>query len=408
MDRPASSVDEHRGPQRAGLLWLSRLLLPLFAVSLGYGAVLPVLPSLLQRLDGTGTDQSLPLHAGLLTGVYIGAFVVGAPAWGRLTDTRGSRPVLLTGLIGYAAATVWFGLTSSVALAYAARFAAGICAAGVLPATSAWIVRGASGDERVRQLAWMNAAVGLGFLAGPAVTGWAHTLLAGTAQGLVPAAHLTAVPIWLTAAVALVAALSVAHSAELPGPALETRVRLPSVSARMPQHLRLLAGLAALGLGVFEVALSLEGVRFRGWSASALANLFAVCSLVMLVVQLGVFAPFARRFDPRVLATGGFLGMAAGLALLPAVSLYGAVAMLVALVALGSGVLQPTLSVAVAESAGAQVGRAMGLQSAAGNLGQAAGSVAAGWLFGVRPELPFAATAAFLFVTALSLVWSVR
>lgn len=43
------------------------LLLPLFTVALGYGAVLPLLPSLITRLHASGVHSGLPLHAGLLT-----------------------------------------------------------------------------------------------------------------------------------------------------------------------------------------------------------------------------------------------------------------------------------------------------------------------------------------------------
>ena len=87
------------------------LYLPLFSVALGYGAVLPILPTLLERLHG-GTDLgSLPWLAGLLTVVYIGAFAIAAPLWGRIIDLRGSRLVLLLGLLGYAASTFSFGLS---------------------------------------------------------------------------------------------------------------------------------------------------------------------------------------------------------------------------------------------------------------------------------------------------------
>jgi hypothetical protein len=48
---------------------------PLFIVALGYGAVLPILPSILERVHAAGVQGPVALHAGLLTGSYIGAFV---------------------------------------------------------------------------------------------------------------------------------------------------------------------------------------------------------------------------------------------------------------------------------------------------------------------------------------------
>lgn len=111
-------------PFRTGEIVL--LFLPLFSVALGYGAVLPVLPGLLERLHGTVVNDALPLHAGFLTGIYIGAFVIMAPLWGKVADRRGPLPVLLVGLIGYAAATVWLGFATSLNMAYLARFVSGL------------------------------------------------------------------------------------------------------------------------------------------------------------------------------------------------------------------------------------------------------------------------------------------
>lgn len=109
-DAPHDDVYGNRGEGqslRGGEIAL--LFLPIFTVALGYGALLPILPTLLQRMHDAARDSSLPLHAGLLTGIYIGSFVLAAPIWGKITDLLGSRRVLLAGLLGYAAAMVAFG-----------------------------------------------------------------------------------------------------------------------------------------------------------------------------------------------------------------------------------------------------------------------------------------------------------
>ena len=63
--------------------------------------------------------------------------------------------------------------------------------------------------------------------------------------------------------------------------------------------------------------------------------------------------------------------------------------------------LLPTLSVATADQAGAAVGTAIGYQNAAGNLGQAAGSAAAGLLFNTVAVAPFAVVAALMLLAAI-------
>ena len=96
--------------------------------------------------------------------------------------------------------------------------------------------------------------------------------------------------------------------------------------------------------------------------------------------------------------------MAVGFLILATVSSYTAVMGLVALIAVGSGILLPTLSALLAAQSGPRIGVAIGFQSAAANLGQAAGSAAAG-LDG-SPSRPFAIVAVALFVAA-ALAWHV-
>ena len=378
-----------RWKELRGLIWLY---LPLFSVGLGYGAVLPILPAFLERLaGGGGAQRSLPLHAGLLTGLYIGAFVIAAPPWGKATDRGAARWVMVAGLLGYASATVWFGLATSLLAMYAARFIAGALAAGLVPATSALIAQRYRGEERVRCFAWMSAASSVGFLFGPALTGWTHGVLGALRLSPTNPLHLTAVPIWTTCAVALVAAVGVIFGVR---PArdgeLTSDQAAPAAGRSTAPFLRgilLLSGFGSFGLGAFEVGLSLQSQRAWRFSPSELGSLFVVCSAVMLFIQFALYEPLHRRVRAKRLIVGGFAVMAAGLALLTATSSYAWVVSLVGLFALGSGVLLPTLTVAAADAAGANVGTATGIQNAAGNLGQAVGSAAAGLLFG---ELPLA------------------
>lgn len=383
------------GPFSPGEIAL--LFLPLFSVALGYGAVLPVLPGLLDRLHGTSTDEALPLHAGLLTGIYIGAFVIAAPFWGGVTDRRGPRGVVLVGLAGYAAATVWLGVAGSLIAAYAARFVAGVFAASLVPATAASIVARCDEGTRARHLGWMSAAAISGFLVGPALTGWAHDLLAAYPATGASALHVTAVPIWTTAAIALVAALGIAWRFEPPptprvplGPAAGAG---PAADPRAGVGLLVLSALGAFGLGAFEVGLSLQSQQTWRLSPGDLGWLFVVCSLVMLAIQVLLFDRLRKRLQPARLVIGGFVLMAAGFAFMASTSAYGVIMGLVAMIAMGSGVLLPTLSVAMVDRAGPAAGSAAGYQNAAGNLGQAVGSAVVGLLFIAVPHGSFTVVA---------------
>ena len=403
-----TAVSESAGPGSTALSpftpgEIALLYLPLFSVALGYGAMLPVLPGLLDRLHGASMDDALPLHAGLLTGIYIGAFVVAAPFWGGVTDRRGPRGVLLAGLAGYAAATLWLGAAGSLAEAYASRFVAGAFAAGLVPATAASIVARCDGVSRARHLGWMSAAAIGGFLVGPALTGWVHELLAAYPATGAVALHVTAVPIWATAAVAVVAALGIAWRFE-PSHAPRALAATASTAASLRERLGLLllSAVGAFGLGAFEVGLSLQSQRTWRLSPGDLGWLFVVCSLVMLAIQVLLFDRLRKRLQPAGLVVGGFLLMAAGFAFMPSTSAYGLILGLVALIAMGSGVLLPTLSVAIVDRAGPAAGSAAGYQNAAGNLGQAAGSAVVGLLFIAVPHGSFKVVSVAMTATAIA------
>ena len=382
------------------------LLMPLFSVALGYGAILPVLPGLLERLHGDSEVDALPLHAGLLTGIYVGAFVIAAPLWGRVTDRRGPLGVLLAGLVGFAAATLWLGAASTLFSAYVSRFVAGAFAAGLLPATAASIVSRCDEVSRARHLGWMSAAAIAGFLVGPALSGAVHELMTALPAGGGSALHLTAVPIWATAAVALMAALAIAWKFRSfpaprapPGPApVNTTVTV----LRAQGGLLILSAAGAFGLGAFEVGLSLQSQRVWQFTPGELGWLFVTCSLVMLLIQALLFDWLRRRLQSAWLVIGGFLLMAAGFVAIAGVSVYSIVAGLVALIAVGSGVLLPTLSVAIVSGAGPAAGSATGYQNAAGNFGQAAGSAVVGLLFIAAPHGSFAIIAMVMAAAAVA------
>ena len=64
---------------------MAGLMLAVFAVSVGFGVTLPLLPFLIERLLGPDGDAAQVSRAtGLLTSLYMLSLFLFAPAWGRL------------------------------------------------------------------------------------------------------------------------------------------------------------------------------------------------------------------------------------------------------------------------------------------------------------------------------------
>lgn len=375
-----------------------------FAPYLGYGVVLPVLPSFLARLLGGNAAEAVARHTGLLAAVFMFALFVGAPLWGRLSDRIGRRPVILLGLGGCAVALGAFGLVGSLWAAYVTRALGGAFVGALLPVCLAYVSDTSAPQRRARRYALITAASTLGLLVGPALGGWfagAQTappgmaILPGSAGTTFLAAAVAGAAIWL----AVYFGLPESPSAQ-PRAAAGTAPRAGSVNV-----LALLALLGMFGLGSFEVAITLRGQQVLALDPFRIGLLFVVCSLVMIATQVAAFAPLVTRFGFRPLIVPAFLLMAGGLVWLTRSFEFIGTLWLVGLVAAGSAVLIPMLAYRASLDAGGEQGAALGRQTAAGSLGQSLGSAAGGWLFGIAADAPFWVTALLLVVgAAISLV----
>lgn len=381
--------DRDRLPTLAFIL----LMAAVFAVYVGYGVVLPVLPFVLESLLGAGARLTVAWHTGLIAGVYMFALFVGAPLWGRLSDRIGRRPVILVGLGGCVVALVLFGAADRLWLAYFARALGGALVSAVLPVALAYVSETSGPEARARRFAWMTAASTVGFLLGPVLGGWLVD---------VPGAAFS-LPFWVAAAAGAVIWMAIWSALPEAAPHQVPAARRASSErpARDLNRLLLLALLGMFGLGSFEVALALHGAQVLGLDPWRIGVLFMVCSVVMVLVQVLVFSPLVRRLGFAQIAAPAFALMAMGLLVLPFASTFGVVATLVGLIAAGSAVVVPMLAYRVSLRAGRAQGSALGRQTAAASLGQGLGSAAAGGLYGITPETPFWLTAALLLVGAL-------
>lgn len=376
--------------------YITKLALPLaavFVVSLGYGVVLPVLPFVLADALGEAERALVAWHTGMLTGVYMLALFLFAPLWGRISDHAGRRTVILLGLAGFSGAMLWFAVARGLVFIYGARVLAGVFAAAVLPVIFAWVSDASTPRMRAQAFAWLSAASALGFLFGPALSGWLASA-EFVAQDVAPvlpfyASALLSGVLWLAA----YRFLSESVSRRAGG---ESEPKAPSLI-----WLLALSLLVMLGLGGYEVSLALQSQQVLNLQPREIGWMFAECSLVMILVQVFVLAPLLKRVGSSLLAPA-FLAMAIGVALLPYAASYPAMLIGVGLVAAAAGMLIPALAYLVSLAAGSAPGAAIGKQNAAANLGQAVGSAAAGWLFVVHIEMPFWVIAGLLGLGAVA------
>ena len=125
------------------------------------------LPTLSRELDA-GTRELLWFVDG-----YNLAFAALVLAAGSLSDRFGRRPALILGLLGFGLASAASAMVDSAGALVATRFAAGVCAAVIFPATLSIIANAfTERRERAAALGIWGAATGVGVATGPVVGGW--------------------------------------------------------------------------------------------------------------------------------------------------------------------------------------------------------------------------------------------
>ncbi|UNK16265.1 MFS transporter [Paenibacillus sp. N3/727] len=148
-----------------------------FVAMVGLMIIAPVMPPLIREL---GLSES---HSGLIISLGSVAMALMAPVWGRLSDVKGRKPVIIFGFIGmfvsYVAftATMYAGLNGLinggllVALLIAARALVGLFIPAVPSSAQAYMADVTDEKERSAGMAFIGAANGLGLVLGPAIAG---------------------------------------------------------------------------------------------------------------------------------------------------------------------------------------------------------------------------------------------
>ena len=365
----------------------------MFAITVGYGIALPILPFLIEQLD-TAADAAL--HTGLLTGAYILAIFVFAPLWGKLSDKWGRRSVILLGLTGFAATVALFALTESLPFRYIGRFLDGLFAAAVAPVVYALVGDYARSDAwRAHRFALVSSAGTAGFFIGPLLGALVLQGLRDPFAGI--SGNAFALPFIATSGLAVLAALMVWFF--VPGAAQRRELQPKKVEQRrrQPVLLRLLAiaFVTTLAIGAFEVGLSLRGKQVLGMDAVRIGMMFAECALVMFVVQALVFSPLVKPEVTRWFVTPGLVILAIGLLAVPFSTTFVTTTIALVLVAASAGIVSPVVTSWVSLYAGEMRGAELGRVIAVSSLGQALGSAAGGFLsgFSILPGAAFTVAA---------------
>nr|WP_269149651.1 DHA2 family efflux MFS transporter permease subunit [Kytococcus schroeteri] len=334
----------------------------LWALCLGFFMVLVdstivsiATPALMGEFDATVSQVVW------VTSAYLLAYAVPLLVTGRLGDRFGPRRIYLLGLAVFTAASAWCGLAHSIEALVAARVVQGLGAALLSPQTMAVMTRLFPGERRGRAMAAWGATAGVATLVGPLLggllldsVGWEWIFFVNVPVGvlafvlavrLVPRfeqrAHrfdglgvvLSALGMfllvfgiqegqtydwgriigWVSVPLLIVAGL-VVLGAFVAWQAVQRGEPLVPLGLFAHRNFSL-ANLAITTVGFATIATAFPMILYlqsvRGMSPTQAALVLAPSSVVTMLLARWA-GGLVDRLHPRVLATGGLVGLAAG------------------------------------------------------------------------------------------------
>lgn len=141
------------------------LFFSIFATVTGVGIVVPLLPVYAHGLGATG------LYIGLIFGSFSLSRTFLLPYFGRLSDKKGRKPMIIAGLLAYALVSLAFILAHNVEGLIAIRFLQGIASAMIMPATQAYVGDITPGGREGTTMGLFNMSMFTGLSIGPLIGG---------------------------------------------------------------------------------------------------------------------------------------------------------------------------------------------------------------------------------------------
>lgn len=147
----------------------SFILISVMLDSMGIGLIMPVMPDLIQEVEGQGLGEAA-IWGGILATIFAAMQFVFGPTVGNLSDRFGRRPILITSLVIMAFDYVLMALAHTIWLLIIGRIIGGITAA-TQSTSAAYMADISAPEDKAANFGLIGAAFGAGFVLGPLVGG---------------------------------------------------------------------------------------------------------------------------------------------------------------------------------------------------------------------------------------------
>jgi MFS family permease len=341
------------------------------------------------------------------TGVIIGALLastfvtqlIASPKWGRLSDERSRKPIVVLCTIFSAVAMLVYGFAGSLWVLLLSRILSGLGGANVAIA-QAYISDRYTGEQRTAALGRVGAAISTGLIVGPPLGGFLAAAGESLPRGVPGQLYIGLVAglCSLLGAVAMWLVLPNIPPTEKREPGKRRAIDLTLIR----DYPKLKPLIVIVSVAWFSLA-TLEGTFARlinhlfGYNQLQFGFIFGYESLLGVFVQAFLIAWIIRKWNSRQILRTGYVMQGLGLALNPAAAVIASVLHPLAtlfiastIYAIGSGIASPTInSLCSREVPDERQGELFGILQGSRSFGFVAGPLLGGALFDLHPTIPY-------------------
>jgi len=148
---------------KGGLSPINLLMLTVLIDMTGFGMIIPLIPFYAQRFSSGAAG------IGILIASYSVMQLLFSPVLGRVSDTRGRRPVLIFSILTSVGSFALFTFASNYFVLLVSRLVAGLATEGAV--AQAYVADITTKEERSSGIGKIGAATGIGFILGPVFGG---------------------------------------------------------------------------------------------------------------------------------------------------------------------------------------------------------------------------------------------
>jgi len=314
---------------------LSMIFLVVFVDLLGFGILIPILPTFATNVLGVKEGA-----VGIAIAVYSLTQFLFNPFFGGLSDRYGRRNIILYCLLLNASGYIIFAFTHSYLLLILSRIVGGIGGSSIGVA-QAYISDVTTKEDRAKGMGLIGMAFGLGFVFGP-IMGGILSKFSYMATGFASASF---------------SVIAFTLSYFLLPESLKKNIALPHVRRKIfnVEGFRMLLDntpallvIALFFVLTFSVAniygtFALLGSLQYHFSDMQNGMVFGMIGIVSAIVQGGLIGRLTKKYSDNQLITVGSFLMATGLFLIPFAGSFAGIMVTTVILSLGTGTLQPIL-----------------------------------------------------------------